>query len=210
MGVPLCHNCRDIPISYFTCVSCGRTHASSLDALNQIWTFTSWGRPFKLSSNIFTDPEYAPVQVECGWSFSSILTKSGDVFLWWPFSGHLETIIRQKNVEFDIEGDKKAIATTDGTIPCVTWSFSEDPFRLPSIPELPSLREDDEEQSRTQLVKIAGLDGHIIGLTNRGHVLIYRSLETASAAQHGRWHYVRSHMDLKKIIPDCCRAASGI
>lgn len=132
------------------------------------------------------------------------------MFLWWPFSGHLETIIRQKNVEFDIEGDKKAIATTDGTIPCVTWSFSEDPFRLPSIPELPSLREDDEEQSRTQLVKIAGLDGHIIGLTNRGHVLIYRSLETASAAQHGRWHYVRSHMDLKKIIPDCCRAASGI
>ena len=130
--------------------------------------------------------------------------------MWWPFSGHLETIIRQKNDELDIEGDKKAIPTPDGTIPCITWSFSEDPFRLPSIPELPSVKGDDEEQSPTQLVKIAGLDGHIVGLTNRGHVLIYRSVETAPAAQLGRWHYVRSYMGLKQtyltVFIGCCIA----
>jgi SCF-associated factor 1 len=102
----------------------------------------------------------------------------------------MRDIIRQKNDEFDLQGDKKAVGTADGTIPCVTWSYDEDPLRLPSIPTLPSLGRLGEEDQPTQLVKIAGLEGHLIGLTNKGHVLIFRALEDEATAPQGRWHYV--------------------
>lgn len=172
--------------------SCGRLHASSLDASGQVWTFLSWGRPFKLSSNILALPEYKPVQVECGWGFSSVLVKSGDVFVWWPFSGEMKNIIDRENEEMDRAGDKKAIASPEGVIPCVTWSIEDNIVRLPSIPTLPPLGEENDEENSTKLVQIAGLEGHIIGLTNKGHVLKIGSADAPPRSPEGSWQYVSS------------------
>jgi SCF-associated factor 1 len=97
--------------------------------------------------------------------------------------------VASKNEELNREGDKKASATDDGVIPCVTWDLAIDPVRLPEIPRLPNLGNSDDEVEETRLVQIAGLDRHIVGLTNHGHVLKI-SLEDESTAAHSNWEYV--------------------
>lgn len=173
--------------------SCGRLHSSCLDTTNKIWTFTNWGRPFWLSSSILHDPGLAPRQIECGWSFSSLLTKYGDVFVWWPFAGGMGVVIEQKMREMNNEGDTKAHATEDGTIPCTTWDLDITPVRLPSIPILPELLNTGRPKTSqiTELVQIAAFDSHIVGLTNHGHVLKFGPLDDENHVSQGRWEYVR-------------------
>lgn len=92
----------------------------------------------------------------------------------------------------DEQGDKGAFAL-DNTIPCATWDLVADPVRLPSIPELPDLMDgvNHNKNSKTQLIQVAGLDGHIIGLTNRGQVLKFDCLYSEETVPRGRWEYVR-------------------
>jgi SCF-associated factor 1 len=170
--------------------SCGRMHSAALDASNKIWTFTSWGRPFRMTCPVFDDPEFAPVQVECGWMFSCVLVKSGDVFAWWPFSGTLEHQIQRANQQMNKNSNKLARGV-NSVIPCVPWDTDLIPERLPPLPSLPELEEiDTEPRKKTMLVKIAGFDGHIVGLTNKGHVLKFRGLENEQTIAQGRWTYV--------------------
>lgn len=180
-------------------ISCGRLHASSWDSDGQIWTFPSWGRPFRLASYFFTDPDSKPIQVECGWGFSSVLTHSGDVFVWWPFSGGMAARIQRANTEMDDQGDRKATALPDDSIPCVTWDLNEDPVRLPSIPPLPDLTDGENEDKSTQLIQIAGLDGHLIGLTDKGHVLKFGCLDSKTTFPRGSWEYLPAFSDVEKV-----------
>ena len=163
-------------------------HFSCLDTDNTVWTFTSWGRPFYLSSPVLRDPEYAPKQIECGWAFSALLTKSGEVLLWWPFSGAMGSV-----VERTMRGAGHNTAHPEGNvIPCVPWDLDLAPTRLPSIPSLPDLPDagSREGTQQTQLIQIAAFDNHIVGLTNRGHVLKYGSLLSEDEVLHGHWEYV--------------------
>ncbi|KAG6891190.1 hypothetical protein C0995_008442 [Termitomyces sp. Mi166 len=169
--------------------SCGRLHSSSLDSEGQIWTFPNWGRPFRLVSDFFTDPASKPLQIECGWSFSSVLTVSGEVFVWWPFSGETAERIAAVNAQMNRQGNMKASALADNSIPCVTWDLKENPTRLPSIPSLPGLPGGDSEKP-IQLIQIAGLDAQIIGLTNKGHVLKFSSLRSKETSSAGSWQYL--------------------
>jgi SCF-associated factor 1 len=113
--------------------SCGRLHTMALDSKNQVWTFVTWGRPFRLDSPMLdcTSPETTPMQAECGWSFSSILTQSGDVLVFWPSSGEVGRIYNEENYAMDDRGDCNAYGTEDHRIPCVTWSLRADPLRIP-------------------------------------------------------------------------------
>jgi SCF-associated factor 1 len=179
----------NLPISYTVVAiasdSCGRLHSSCLDTDNKIWTFTNWGRPFYLSSPILTDADYSPKQIECGWMFSSILTKSGDVFVWWPFDGLLGRFVQEKMREMDNQSD--TMAHPDGTtIPCVPWGMNLPPTRLTPIPsDLPDLPNNgvQEEGLKPRLIQIAAFADHIVGLTNLGHVL-------KIASRNGHWEYV--------------------
>ena len=156
---------------------------------------TNWGRPFRLVSPLVnnTSRDSTPIQVECGWTFTAVLTKSGDVLVWWP-AGHgiLHERITSKNDEMDQEGDKKACATEDGVIPCVTWDLEVDPVRLPALPPLPHLthRGEPEKDEEPRLVQLAGLDNFILGLTQHGHVL--KILVNENSAHLGIWEYVSS------------------
>jgi len=181
-------------------ISCGRLHASSLDSEGQIWTFPSWGRPFRLVPDFFTDADSKPIQLECGWGFSSVLTHSGDVFIWWPFSGGMAARIQHANTEMDEQGDRTASALPDRSIPCVTWDLNEDPVRLPSIPPLPDLTNGGgNEEKPTKLIQIAGLDGHLIGLTNKGHVLKFGCLESKAMFPRGSWEYLPAFSEVEKV-----------
>ncbi|PFH46985.1 hypothetical protein AMATHDRAFT_153212 [Amanita thiersii Skay4041] len=180
-------------------ISCGRMHCSTLDANNKIWNFVSWGRPFRLSSPVFDDPEFIPIQVECGWMFSCALVKSGDVFVWWPFSGTMEQRIQVQNREMNNNPDTLA-PQVDHTVPCAVWDLDVPPVRLPSLPHLPELEESlDGKVKETKLIKIAGLDGHIIGLTNKGHVVKFRGVENETTAGAGHWTYLPKYSEASLI-----------
>ncbi|KDR80661.1 hypothetical protein GALMADRAFT_241020 [Galerina marginata CBS 339.88] len=183
-------------------ISCGRLHSSCLDRTNKIWTFTNWDRPFCLSSPILSDPEYAPKQIECGWTFSSLLTKSGDVFVWWPFGGSMGQAVEQKMRDMDQETDTRAYATTDSkTIHCKTWDLDMVPTRLPQLPALPELPDigDVNNAQHITLIQIAAFDNHIVGLTNRGHVLKYGSLHDETGVPHGRWEYLPQFSEVARV-----------
>ncbi|KAL0953835.1 hypothetical protein HGRIS_005012 [Hohenbuehelia grisea] len=181
-------------------ISCGRVHSNTLDANGHIWTFLNFGRPFKLSSPLLdgSSRDSSPLQIECGWSFSSVLTQGGDVFVWFPFAGNMAALIENKYREMDQQGDKKA-KSVDGVIPCITWELSMDPFRLPSLPSLPKLSNSGSAENEPRLIKIAALDQHIIGLTNQGHVLKYGSLQDETKAVRGRWEYLPNFSEAKRV-----------
>ena len=181
-----------IPHSF---TSCGRLHSSCLDHVNRIWTFTNWGRPFYLSAPVLRDPDYAPKQIECGWAFSALLTKSGDVFVWWPFIGATGEIVESKMREMDAEGDKRS-HPDEHIIPCVTWGLDVVPLRLPAIPSLPEILDNgvENELYPIVLIQIAAFDNNVVGLTNQGHVLKYNSLHSEVEVPQGRWEYVSSFL----------------
>ena len=167
----------------------------TLDANSTVWNFRSWGRPFRLASPSLdcSSPETTPVQIECGWAFSTVLTKSGDVYAWWPFGGTFEDRYRRTVDELDLDASTKAIVPEGGTIiPCHTWEIAKDPVKLPILPDLPNLTatglSEEELRKETKLIKIAAFDNSLVGLTNKGHVLKIDGLTDEDSIQI--WSYV--------------------
>ncbi len=126
----------------------------AMDSNNDIWTFTSWERPYRLTSPLLdgSSPDATPIQIECGWSFSSALTKSGDVLVWFPFGFESQQHICRRMDEMHAEGIREAHATSDGVIPCAVWDYAQELYPLPPIPShLPELRPG--QKGETKLVK---------------------------------------------------------
>jgi len=177
----------------------------ALDSKNQVWTFINWGRPFRLDTPMLdcTSPETTPIQAESGWSFCSILTQSGDVFVFWPFIGEIGRRCHEENIAMDERGDCQAYPTTDYRIPCVAWPLRADPLRIPPIPELPELSHtgsSQDERSKTTLIKIAAFDNHLVGLTNKGHVLKFGDLSNENSFdRRTRWQYLANFSELSKV-----------
>jgi len=105
--------------------------------------------------------------------------------------------------ELDQQGDKTVPAVLGGTnpaIPCETWEADLDPIPLPPLPTLPDLDgETVGNQQPTQLIKIAGMDNHLIGLTNKGHVLKFGSLHNDSMVSRGSWEYLPEFSELHRV-----------
>ncbi|EGO22280.1 hypothetical protein SERLADRAFT_472869 [Serpula lacrymans var. lacrymans S7.9] len=186
-------------------ISCGRLHATTLDDNSYIWTFLSWGRPFRLVTALLdnTSVDSTPLQIESGWQFSSVLTKSGDVLVWWPFGTETGRLIAERNTAMDEARDlsNRAHPTADGVIHCTTWELHKDPLRLPSLPRLPQL--DDVTRSAvsgedTKLVKIAAMDHCLIGLTNHGHVLKFNVGDETNEIR-GEWVYLPNFSEVGRI-----------
>ena len=179
----------------FSPSSCGRFHAMTLDTNSTVWTFRSWGRPFRLISPLLNclTPETTPLQIECGWVFCSVLTRSGDVYAWWPFDWAFENPYWQIMGELDRDRSTRAIVSGDGTvIPCHAWEMKKDPVKLPVLPYLPDLPSTGipkkERKKNTKLIKIAAFDNSMIGLTNKGHVLKIDGLTGGDSIRS--WRYV--------------------
>ena len=171
----------------------------TLDSNSVVWNFRSWGRPFRLVSPSLdcSSPETTPVQIECGWAFSTVLTKSGDVYAWWPFGGTFEESYRETMVELDKDESTKAIVPENTTvIPCHTFEVHKDPLKLPILPNLPDLRAtglpEEEGRKETKLIKIAAFDNCLVGLTNKGHVLKIDGLTDEDSVQI--WQYVSNNV----------------
>ena len=168
--------------------SCGRLHATTLDENLHVWMFLSFGRPFKLITP-FLDASSAsasPHQVVSGWSFSAVLTKTGDVYVWFPWCVQMGWEIFLHNKAMDEEG-QEVRESEQGVISCVTWELEYNPHKLPGLPLLPSLASGAHAKD-IHLIKIAALEHHIVGLTNYGHVLkIY--LQEGDLSRPLTWEY---------------------
>ncbi|KAL4250190.1 Regulator of chromosome condensation 1/beta-lactamase-inhibitor protein II [Abortiporus biennis] len=169
-------------------VSCGRLHAAALDST---------------STN---SPETTPIQVECGWSFTAILMQTSDVLVYWPRKGRIYEAIKTTKRHLDEHDSNSKAYVKDGVVPCHCWDLKGiNPVQLPPIPaeelpELPGTGPTDETRfQRTKLVRIAGMDNYIIGLTNKGHVLCYSMLNGEDTYQQGRWHYLPWFSELEKV-----------
>lgn len=171
----------------------------ALDSSRLIWTFLSWGRPFKLSCPQFSASSFIPVQVECGWTFVSCLTTNGDVYVWWPYSLEMERELDRHETQMNGQADKKAEALEDGTIPCVTWDLECQPTLLRPLPKLSEIPDAAiiPKKSDIQIIQIAGFDNYLVALTNYGHVLVYSGLQSAASAVSGGWEYVSNLLGLK-------------
>ncbi|KAK6992259.1 SCF-associated factor 1 [Favolaschia claudopus] len=181
-------------------ISCGRFHSAALGPWGQVWNFTSWGRPFTLSSHHLR-ADSKPIQIECGWAFSSVLTKSGEIFVWWTQSGTMLERIDSKNTAMDNE-DLFAKPLPDGVIPCATWNLEADPTRLPGLPPLPKLTEIgdlNEDQEEPKIIRIAALDAHLVALTNQGHVVKFLGLGNENTVAGGRWQYLPKFSELDRV-----------
>jgi SCF-associated factor 1 len=105
-----------------------------------------------------------------------VLTASGTVYVEWPFGGALEAKIEAHDEELDSTPIRRAAArvSEDRRVPCEAWDLHHDLFELPPIPQdLPTFRADTDTtvEEDLRLIKIAGGDQFLVGLTNRGHVL---------------------------------------
>lgn len=101
----------------------------------------------------------------------------------------------------DQDQTMKVQATSENTIPCHTWNLEKSPFMLPPLPPLPDLPitytglDEDMFHQETTLIKIAAMDGNIIGLTNKGHLVKYSGLSSVQEFneqpnQPTQWEYV--------------------
>ncbi|KAF8916268.1 regulator of chromosome condensation 1/beta-lactamase-inhibitor protein II [Mucidula mucida] len=192
----------DLPIGIRT-ISCGRLHAASLDTSNYIWNFSSWGRPFRLTSPRLRGRDGLPVQVECGWAFSSALSRSGDIYVWWPTEGAMGAAIRGHNEVLDADRDNhdanKGLANDNGVIQCASWDLDTDPVVLPPLPALPQLNTSDEDDETTRIIQIAAYDCALVALTNKGHVVKFGSLSSDSTVSGGVWEYLPQFSEVDHV-----------
>jgi SCF-associated factor 1 len=145
---------------------CSRNHSIALDRKNQVWLFTNWGRPVRLTSPVLNTEIR---QVETGWDSSYILATDGSAFIQRPH-GDIARAIGAYNDTQNVRGEQAKVAEIDGVVKCQPWDLDADLVELPAIPSsLPSLGVDGQE--KTLLVKLAAGERFVIGLTNKGHVL---------------------------------------
>jgi SCF-associated factor 1 len=176
--------------------SCGRFHAATLDSNGHIWTFTSWGRPFRLLSPLLdcTSPESTPQLVQCGTGYTSVLTQSGDVLVWYPLDGDLQSKTNEHNLELDSEG--YLVSASSGAIYCDTWEVEATPIKLPSLPPLPDLSQPLEAEQiapEAHLVQLSGTWNSLIGITNYGHIL---KIDVSCHREIQDWVYLPNFSDL--------------
>ena len=113
--------------------------------------------------------------------------------MWWPFEGTLGDLYREGMAKLDKDESTEAILPNDRMfIPCHTWEIKMDPVKLLELPDLPDLLgtglSEEECRRETKLIKITSFLYWVIGLTNKGHVLMHHGL---SDEDHiGAWDYV--------------------
>ncbi|KAI0259677.1 RCC1/BLIP-II [Gloeopeniophorella convolvens] len=181
-------------------IGCGREHTTVLDSQSEIWDFSDWFISCRLRSPLLacTAPESTPCQIACGWYFSAILTRSGDVLIFWPSGLGPPSSILVADPDTPQHG-----TIEEDHIDCIYRQLHVDLCRLPPIPRLPELDDAqglaEERHTGLYLVKIAATIRQIIGLTNKGHVLKFGSIEDKDMLASASWEYLENYSEPSKI-----------
>lgn len=171
----------------------------ALDPTGHIWVFVSWGRPFRLVTPLLdnSSSERTIAQIECGFSYCSVLTESGDVYAFSPFFGRMAASYNEQMRVMDKEVNIISEEPLDNSIPCNTWDLSFDPDRLHRpLLNLPGLRNgkrlEEVRNNGPTIIKMAALMSGIVAVTNQGHVLKYDLFHRRTDIRAFGWEYVCS------------------
>ena len=129
------------------------------------------GPPFRIKIR-FDQNEHAdstPIQVVCNYYYSAILTRSGDVYIVYPFEEYV-----RKEHEKHCEESETGLEIEGNRISCKTWKLKSELHKLRQIGDLPELDQrhgSPGSKSPPKIISIAATDELLIGLTDKGHVL---------------------------------------
>lgn len=192
----------------------------AVDSTGGIWDFDNWAYPVRLDAatsgagSLHSDI----LQTQCTSGVRVALLRYNIVLAWW-WNGATqpETSIYPIDLEprfepqrgVDGEEGEGATKAVKG-VPCVSLRTKVDFFRLPFVPMdgLPPTDKDvrPSPAGRPRLVKIAVFGSprreSLLGLTNQGHVVLFRDMASRRDAMDGRWQYVRfsSHTKMGRIF----------
>ena len=154
-----------------------------------MWTFIPETNPFSYELERFKclwpDLDSPPVQIVCSDIHAAILTKSRNVYVWWPFK------IRDVIQRFLWTSESTVITQKEinrGTV-CIKFGLHQ----LPALPVLPIIKQKGcitENEVSPKLIKIAPVRGGLLGLTDKGHVLMIDPGLTNDGPEIGNWVYV--------------------
>ena len=154
-----------------------------------LWTFIPETNPFSYELERFKclwpDLDSPPVQIVCSDIHAAILTKSRNVSVWWPF--------KMRGVIKRFSRTSESTVITQKEINRETARIRFGLHQLPALPMLPIIKQKGcitENEASPKLIKIAAVRGGLLGLTDKGHVLMIDPGPTNDRPEIGNWVYV--------------------
>ena len=129
-----------------------------------------------------------PIQVVCNYYYSAILTRSGDVYIVYPFEEYV-----RKEHEKHCEESETGLKIEGNRISCKTWKLKYDLYKLPQIGDLPELNQRDRSpgsNSPPKIIKIAAMYDRLFGITDDGHILSITGVRSRAEIMNEHWTYV--------------------
>ena len=155
-----------------------------------MWIIIRPDRPYIIESDLINNEhaDSTPIQVVCGHDYSAILTRSGEIYIIWPFdeyvTGAYEKRCKGSSTRFKIKGN---------SISCKTWKLKYDLYKLPQIGDLPELNQRDRSpgsNSPPKIIKIAAMYNRLFGITDDGHILSITGVRSRAEIMNEHWTYV--------------------
>ncbi|PAV22808.1 RCC1 BLIP-II [Pyrrhoderma noxium] len=152
-------------------------YSIAIDMERNVWIIIRPDRPYIIESDLINNEhaDSTPIQVVCSYEYSAILTRSGEMYIIWPFdeyvTGAYEKRCKGSSTRFKIKGN---------SISCKTWKLKYDLYKLPQIGDLPELDQRDrssESNSPTKIIEIAAMHDALVALTDKGDVLCLTGTE---------------------------------
>ena len=154
-----------------------------------LWTFIPEESPFAIDleafKSVYPDSNSTPVQIVCSDIHAAILTKSRNVYVWWPF--------KMRGVIKRFSRTSESTVITQKEINRETARIRFGLHQLPALPMLPIIKQKGcitENEASPKLIKIAAVRGGLLGLTDKGHVLMIDPGPTNDRPEIGNWIYV--------------------
>ena len=157
-----------------------------------VWIIIRPDRPYIIESDLINNEhaDSTPIQVVCGHFFSAILTRSGDVYIVYPFDEYA-----RKEHEKRCEESETGLEIEGNRISCKTWKLKCELYKLREIGDLTELDQrhgSPGSKSPPKIISIAATDKFLIGLTDKGHVLKINQFDSGKKTQikDQNWVYV--------------------
>ncbi|KDQ13802.1 hypothetical protein BOTBODRAFT_175227 [Botryobasidium botryosum FD-172 SS1] len=175
-------------------ISCGSIWITAIDTFSHVWFIPDWKQAYRIVNPMLEQlsSEAQVAQVESGWRFIAILTRSGELHVVQPRSG-----IPNPGQNLELNGS-------------IIWNTPLRLATMPPLPNLPAINVGEEEALSPKLVKIAASEATIIGLTDQGHVLqlsipvavgesiLFEALECGKI----QWEYLPFLSEVEKVRTD--------
>ena len=164
----------------------------AIDIKGNVWIIICPDHPFLLKSDLINNghADSTPIQVVCNYYYSAILTRSGDVYIVYPFDEYV-----RKEHKKHCEESETGLEIEGNRISCKTWKLKCELYKLREIGDLPELDQrhgSPGNKSPPKIISIAATDNFLVGLTDKGYILHIKQFSSSLKTQikDQNWVYV--------------------